>query len=140
MERKLGPYFAVLVSLVAGALLMIALIVFAFYGYCEESCDKPPRDVWKAILAALPWALGAVGLMWGAAYLFMIGPPERRPGLWRALGIALGSCVLFGAAFTAFALLFVSDHQGAAWAFGIPAVLVWEWLTALVARRLALRT
>ncbi len=140
MERKIGPFFAVLISLVAGALLMIALIVFTFYGYCEDYCDKPPRDDWKAFLAALPWALGAIGLMWGAATLFMIGPPERRPGIWRALGLAFGSCVLFGAAFAAFALLFLSDHEGLAWAFGIPAVLVWEWLTARAARRLALRT
>jgi uncharacterized BrkB/YihY/UPF0761 family membrane protein len=139
VERKIGPFFAVLVSVVAGALLVIALIVFAFYGYCEDYCDKPPRDNGKAVLAALPWALGALGLMWGAVYLFMIGPPERRPAAWRALGVALGSCVLFGAAFIAFAVLFVSDHEGAAWAVGIPAALLWEWVTARAARRFAVR-
>jgi uncharacterized protein involved in cysteine biosynthesis len=140
MERRIGPFLAVLVSLVGGALLMIAVIVFVFYGYCEDYCDKPPRSDWKAFVAALPWALGALGVMTGAVALFMIGPPERRPGFWRALGVAIVSCVLFGAAFVAFAWLFLRDHEGAAWAVGVPAVLAWEGLTALVARRAALRS
>jgi hypothetical protein len=139
MERRLGPFFAVLVSLAGGALLMIAVVVFVFYGYCEDACDRPARTEGKALMAALPWALGAIGVMWGAAYLFMIGPPERQPGVFRALGVAVVSCLVFGAAFVAFAALFLSDHQGLAWVFGVPAVLGWEALTALAARRFAVR-
>jgi len=139
MERRIGPFFAVLISLAGGALLMIAVVIFVFYGYCEDYCDKPPRSDWKAFTAALPWALGAIGLMWSAAYLFMIGPPERRPAVFRALGVAVLSCLVFGAAFVAFAALFLGDHEGLAWLFGVPAVLGWEALTALAARRLALR-
>jgi uncharacterized BrkB/YihY/UPF0761 family membrane protein len=139
MERRIGPFFAVLVSLLGGALLMIAVIVFVFYGYCEDYCDKPPRSDWKAFWAALPWALGALGVMTGAVALFMVGPPERRPGFWRAFGVAAVSCVIFCAAFVAFAWLVLGDHEGAGWVVGVPAVLVWEWLTAMVARRFALR-
>jgi hypothetical protein len=47
--------------------------------------------------------------------------------------------VIFCAAFVAFAWLVLRDHEGAAWAVGVPAVLAWEWLTAVVARRSALR-
>jgi hypothetical protein len=43
MERRIGPFFAVLIWLVGGALLMIAVVIFVFYGYCEDYCDKPPR-------------------------------------------------------------------------------------------------
>jgi hypothetical protein len=140
MERRIGPYFAVLISLVAGALLVIAAIVFSFYDYCEDYCDKPPRDNWKALLAASPWALGATGVMTGAVALFMVAPPERRPSFWRALGVAVASCLLFGGLFVAFVAIALGDHEGAAWAFGVIAALAWEWLTAVVARRVAVRS
>jgi len=91
MERRLGPFFAVLVSLVGGALLMI-------------------------------------------------GPPEREPGFWRAVGVAVVSCAIFCVAFVAFAWSVLRNQGTAAWVVGVPAVLAWEWLTAVVARRFALRS
>jgi hypothetical protein len=44
VERKIGPFFAVLVSLAGGALLVLAVIIFSLYGYCEDYCDRPPRS------------------------------------------------------------------------------------------------
>ena len=140
MERRIGPFFAVLVSLVGGALLVLAAIVFVLWGYCEDECDKPPRTEWAALTAALPFALGAIGLMWVAAYLFMIGPPERRGSWPRALGVAVGSCVLFTAAFAGLIALVTSAGEGTTpWIVGVPAVVVWEAVTSLAARRFAVR-
>lgn len=141
MERRLGPFFAVLVSLAGGALLVVTVVLYAVYGYCEDSCDKPPRNNWDAFVAALPWGVAAIGVMTVAAYLFMLGARDARPSWGRALAVAVGSCVVFGGAFVGLVALIAGVRDGTtAWVVGIPAVIVWQALTALAARRLATRS
>jgi hypothetical protein len=141
MERLLGPFFAVFVSLLGGALVIVTVVGFALYGYCEDSCDKPPRSNWDAFTTMLPFGIAAVGVMTGAVYLFMIGARRPRTSWWRALAVAAGSCVIFGGAFWVLVWLDNGIRDGTtAWVVGVPAVIVWEALTALAARRLATRS
>jgi hypothetical protein len=49
----------VLLSLLAGGLLLWASLVFAFYGYCEDACDKPARAFCRRLRRRCPsrsWA------------------------------------------------------------------------------------
>jgi hypothetical protein len=141
MERRVGPFFAVFVSLLGGALVIVTVVGYALYGYCEDFCDKPPRSNAKAFVTMLPFGIAAVAVMTGAVYLFMIGARRSRASWWRALAVAAGSCVVFGAAFLG--LLWLDDgiRDGTtAWLVAVPAVIVWEALTALAARRLATRS
>ena len=141
MERFLGPFFAFFVALLGGALVIITVVGYALYGYCEDSCDKPPRSDAKAFMAVLPFGIAAVAVMTGAVYLFMIGARRERASWWRALAVAVASCVVFGAAFLG--LLWLADgiRDGTtAWIVAVPAVIVWEALTAMAARRLATRS
>jgi hypothetical protein len=85
----------VVLGLVAGALLFWASVVFVFYGYCEESCDKPPHAFWPALGAALPFALAGLAVMAGACYLFMRGRQSARPSYVKAVGLAAVSSVAF---------------------------------------------
>jgi hypothetical protein len=141
MERRLGPLFAVFVSLLGGALVIVTVVGFALYGYCEDYCDKPPRSDSKAFFTMLPFGIAAVAVMTGAVYLFMIGARRSRTSWWRALAVAAGSCVIFGGAFWALVWLDNGIRDGTtAWVVGVPAVIVWEALTALAARRLATRS
>ncbi len=141
MERLLGPFFAVFVSLLGGALVIVTVVVYALYGYCEDYCDKPPRSNTDAFVAVLPLGLAALGVMTVAAYLFMLGARRARPSWWRALGVAVVSCLVFGGAFWALVSLDDRVRDGTtAWLVGVPAVIVWEALTALAARGLARRS
>jgi hypothetical protein len=134
MERRLGPFFAVLVSLFGGALLVVTVVLYALYGYCEDFCDKPPRKNWDAFVSALPWGVAAIGVMTVAAYLFMLGARHAGPSWGRALAV-------FGGAFIGLVAIAAGVRDGTtAWVVGIPAVIVWEALTALAARRLATRS
>jgi hypothetical protein len=140
MERFLGPFFAVFVSLLGGALVLVSVVGYWLYGYCEDECNKPPRTHSDAFMAALPVGIAALCVMTVAAYLFMIGARGARPSWWSAVGVAVASCALFGAAFVA--LLSLGDGAGdrtTAWLVGVPAVIVWEALTAVAARALARR-
>ena len=140
MERFLGPFFAVFVALLGGALVIVTTVGYALYGYCEDYCDKPPRSNWDAFTTMLPFGIAAVGVMTGAAYLFMLGARRTRPSLWRALAVAVVSCLVFGGAFWALVWLDDGIRDGTtAWLVGLPAVIVWEALTALAARGLARR-
>ena len=135
MERYLGPFFAVFVALLGGALAIVTVVGYALYGYCEDACDKPPRSNWDAFVAALPFGIAAVVVMTFAAYLFMIG---ARPSWGRALAVAIVSCALFGVAFWGLVSLDDGVRDGTtAWLVGVPAVIAWETLTAVAARGLA---
>jgi FtsH-binding integral membrane protein len=138
MERLLGPFFAVFVSLLGGALVVVTTVGYALYGYCEDYCDGPKRSNTEAFTTMLPFGIAAVAVMTGAVYLFMAG--ESRTSWWRALAVAATSCLVFGGAFWALVWLDNGLLDGtAAWLVGVPAVIVWEALTAVAARRLARR-
>jgi hypothetical protein len=87
-SRLARTSIGVLLSLLAGGLLLWASLVFVFYGYCEDACDKPPRAFGSAVEAALPFALVGVGLMAVACYLFMRGRPSTPPSLFKAIVLA----------------------------------------------------
>jgi hypothetical protein len=92
-KRVVSTSVGVVLSLVAGALLLWASVVFVFYGYCEESCDKPPHAFWPATGAALPFALAGLAVMVVACYLFMRGRQSARPSYLKAVGLAVVSSV-----------------------------------------------
>jgi hypothetical protein len=141
MERLLGPFFAVFVALLGGALVIVTTVGYALYGYCEDYCEKPPRSNWDAFTTMLPFGIAAVGVMIAAVYLFMIGARRSRASWWRSCAVAVGSCLVFGAAFWGIVWLDDGIRDGTtAWLVGIPAVIVWEALTAVAARRLATRS
>jgi hypothetical protein len=71
-------FAGVLLNRAGGALLLWASLLFVFYGYCEDSCDKPERTVGGAIGESLPSAIGAVALMATASYLFLSAGRAHR--------------------------------------------------------------
>ncbi len=140
MERLLGPFYAFFVSLLGGALVIVTVVGYALYGYCEDFCDKPPRSNSDAFFTMLPFGIAAVGVMTVAAHLFMLGARRSRPSWRRALGVAVLSCAVSGGGFWALVSLDNGIRDGTtAWLVGVPAVIVWEALTAVAARGLARR-
>ena len=84
MERRLGPYFAVFVALLGGTLVIVTVVGYALYGYCEDACDEPPRSNWDAFVAALPFGIAAVVVMTFAAYLSVARARSERSRRARA--------------------------------------------------------
>jgi hypothetical protein len=82
----------VALSLVSASLLGWASLLFAFYGYCEDACDKPPRAFWPAVGAGLPYALLALGVMAVACWLFQRGRGAPRPSKAAAALLAIVAC------------------------------------------------
>jgi hypothetical protein len=62
----------VVMSLLGGGALFWGSVLFAFYGVCEDSCDKPPRTLGGALHVAVPWAFGALRNS-DSATLFIFG-------------------------------------------------------------------
>jgi hypothetical protein len=140
MERFLGPFFAFFVALLGGALVSITVVGYALYGYCEDYCEKPPRSNWDAFTTMLPFGIAALGVMTVAAYLFMLGARRTRPSWPRAVGVAVLSCLVFAGSFWLLVWVYQGARDGTtAWLVAVPAVIVWEALTFLAARRLARR-
>jgi hypothetical protein len=137
-----GATFAgVVVSLLGGGSLFWGCVVFAFYGICEDSCDKPPRTVAGAFHVAAPWALSAVVLMAAAAYLFMSARPSRRPTLSRAVIVGVTSSAVFVGGLWLLALgTFWRSESATLFILGmITLVCLWQTSTIVVARRVARR-
>jgi hypothetical protein len=94
-DGSVSTIVGVLFGLPAAALLFWASVVFVFYGYCEDTCDKPPRTTSDALGAALPSALVALVLLAVACYLFMRRPGARRPSRFKAIVLAVVSSAAF---------------------------------------------
>jgi uncharacterized membrane protein len=62
---------ALLLSLVGLALTFVGLFVFAYTNYCEDTCDKPPWNLWSALGNGLPWVIPGVLLVALGSYLLM---------------------------------------------------------------------
>jgi uncharacterized membrane protein len=62
---------ALLLSLVGLALAFVGLFVFAYTNYCEDTCDKPPWNLWSALGNGLPWVIPGVLLVALGSYLLM---------------------------------------------------------------------
>lgn len=142
MERRLGPWFAALVALFGGALVVVTLGAYVLSSFCWEYCE--PEDApsaWDALKFALPFGLAAIGVMTVAAYLFMIAPPLRRGSWPRALVVSVGSCVAGGLLFAGFVAWYDElPSDGVMWLAGAALVIVWDALTGVAARALAVRS
>jgi hypothetical protein len=125
----------VVLSVVAAVSLLVGSLFFALYGYCEDSCDEPPRAFWGAIGSALPFLLVALVLLTIACHLFMRG---RRSGIRRwaaAATLAILSSAAFVAGLCGLAV-FVLDDSGVVFLLGLLVLVgLWLWLTAAAARR-----
>lgn len=128
---------AIALSLAGGVLLLIAMLIFTFYAYCEDSCDSPPWSFWSALRwAALPGA-PAVATLSAAAYLWMRRQPPVRAAWARALAVGLVASVVFVAGAAGLVWLVVLGASGTvAWMLAALAVLGWIALTAVAARRI----
>lgn len=81
--------------MMAGGLIVFGAALFALYGYCQDSCDKPPWSFWPALLTGLPWALA--GIVCIARSCRWVSPESGRlASLSRAIGlfVVLGSGLL----------------------------------------------
>jgi len=94
--RALSTALGVVVALLAGALLWWGFVAFAFYGVCEDNCDKPTRAIGPAILAGLPFALLGLVIVVAACYLLTHG---RRPSVIKAIGLGVYSSAGFSPAY-----------------------------------------
>jgi uncharacterized BrkB/YihY/UPF0761 family membrane protein len=141
MERKLGPYVAMLVALLGGALIVVTVFLYFLVASCPEYCEPEERPGWDGFETALPFGMAAIAVLTVAAYLFMIGPPVRRPTWPRALVVAVGSCAAGALVVVAFATWYDElPGEVAAWVAGIGAVIVWDAMTGVAARALAVRS
>jgi hypothetical protein len=127
----------VVLGVVAAVALLIGALAFALYGYCEDSCDKPPRTFSGALGEALPFLLVAVVLMTIACFLFM---RRRRSGVRRWVAAAalavLSSAGFVGGLWLLAGLVGASDDSGAVLLLGLLVlVALWLWLTVAAARR-----
>ena len=124
--RALSTALGVVVALLAGALLWWGFVAFAFYGVCEDNCDKPPRAMGPAILAGLPFALLGLVIMVADCYLLTHG---RRPSVLKAIGLGVYSSAGFLAGLS---LLYLATDAYATVILGMPLVAP-LWLLATVA-------
>ncbi len=115
-----------MVALLASALLWWGFVAFAFYGVCEDNCDKPPRAIGPAILAGFPFAFLGLLIMVIACYLLM---RDRRPSILKAIGLGVYSSAGFVAGLS---LLYLGTDAYATVILGMPLVAP-LWLLATVA-------
>ena len=107
---------------------MVGFLTFAFYGYCEDSCDKPPRTTSAAVHAGMWWALAAVPVLTVGFYFMMHGRRPTRASWIRSLLLAVIWGSVWLAAITGIALAV----DGFAVIVLGPAVAI-VWLAATVA-------
>lgn len=125
----------VVLGIVAAIALAIGALVFALYGYCEDSCDKPPRTFSGALGSALPFVVVALALLTVASVLFM---GRRRSGLRR--WVLAGALAVLSALALVGGLWVLVSLIGAAgdglFIFGLLAlVALWLWLTVRLVSR-----
>jgi hypothetical protein len=135
--RAVGGF---ILTVVSGGLLVIGAVVFAFTGYCEDSCDRPPWTLWRALQNGLPFAAVAIGLMTGVAYATMRG----RNRTWLK---ALITSIVSSTAFVGAILLVVAgaaalslDPEASIVVGVIVAPPTWYVMTTLLARGIAGRS
>jgi hypothetical protein len=133
----------VVLCVIGGALLLLAWVVYGFYGFCEN-CDTPPRTVSRAVGAALPYWVAAVVVLAAACYVLMLGRRTRRPSCFKAvvLGIVAAGTSSGGL------FVVVEVGEGLRGAAGGPLILLailvlvpaWIALTVALARRASRRS
>jgi hypothetical protein len=94
---------AVLLVAAAAALLLAGMFFFAFFGYCEDTCNGPDRTFLGALGAGAPFGVVAVGMLSIAAALLM-----RRPRVLPAIGIGVVGAAFFVGATVAVVSVVVS--------------------------------
>lgn len=139
--RAANTSVGVLVALLAASLLALASLAFGFYGCWEDACDKPPWTFWRAVGAALPYALPALGLTTVACYLFMRDRRSTRPSQFKAAVLAVVSSATFLAGLWLLGVVFgafVNQDSPVLFVLGMLAfVPLWLGSTIAIAHRAA---
>ncbi|MEA2250842.1 MAG: hypothetical protein QOI62_147 [Solirubrobacteraceae bacterium] len=133
----------VVLCVIGGALLLLAWVVYEFYGYCEDNCDKPASTASGAFLAALPWAVAGVVVLAVACYVLMLRGRPSRPSLFKALVLGIVATGTFSGGL----FVVVEVGEGLRGAAGGPLILLaillvvpaWIALTVALVRRASRR-